>query len=119
MKELDEKTKALLEKYPHYTGEGEYCGTREYYEAVFEKETNRDPELHKAFTELHTRLVNEVIKFCKEHDLQVDEFYIGADGLLDSKKYGEWIFSTDSYMSMFVRKDNMQVDRDEPFLHSI
>lgn len=118
------KDEALLKTFPEYDGEGEYVGTREYWEFVFEQETNRNPELHKAFGELHTKIVNEVIRFCKEYDLDVDEFVVDADGLLGSKKFGEWCPCTDSSMSMYIAiKDKnghyYRVDRDKPFLYEI
>lgn len=121
---ITEEENKILEQFPEYHGEGAFVGTRDYWEGVFEFETNRDTKLHEAFSELHTRLVNEVIQFCKEHDLEVDEFSLSADGLLGSKKFGEWCPWTDSYMEMRVPKkdeDGMwYVDREgKPFLHEI
>lgn len=112
--------KKLLMQFPPYEEGGEFVGTREYWAGVFSCETNRDPELHGAFSKLHEKIVNEVIRFCKEYDLNVDEVHISASGLIGSKKYGEWCPCTDSSMSMYVLKKGhlgmMYPDRDEPFL---
>lgn len=113
----------LLDQFPPYKKGGKFVGTREYWEGVFSSESNRNPELHQAFSELHKRIVNEVIKFCKENDLTVDEFSIHADGVLGSKPYGEWVCSTDSSMAMYILKEgkdgHMYPDRDIPFLFEI
>lgn len=124
MNNITEEDKKILEQFPEYKEGGNYVGTRDYWESVFQMETNRDPKLHEAFSELHTKLVNEVIQFCKEHDLDVDEFTLSADGLLGSKKYGEWCPCTDSFMEMRDAKEDetfgYYVDRDgDPFLYEI
>ena len=121
---LTEEDRKILEQFPKYDDKPEnWVGSRDYWEFIFECEKNRNPELHKAFGELHTKIVNEVIQFCKEHDLDVDEFHVGADGLLGSKKFGEWTPSTDSYMNMYNRKvfeDGCEyIDREYPFLHEL
>lgn len=53
-------------------------------------------EIDKKFRELHDKLVNEVITFCKENDIEIDEFNLSADGVRESIKYGEWCPYTDS-----------------------
>lgn len=107
-----------------------WVGSKDYYEAVFETETNRDPKLHDAFSDLHKKIVNMVIQFCEEHGLKdVDEFYVGADGLSGSYGSHEWLCFTDSYMNMIKLIENTDEkskdlwtklpDRDNPFLHEI
>jgi len=115
---LTQEEKEQLKRFPKYDGKGEYVGTRDYWESVFEMETNRNPELHEAFSQLHTDIVNMVIRFCKEHNLtDVDEFVVGADGLMGSREYGEWCPCTDSSMSMrTIGKDGRN---DNPFLYEI
>ena len=103
----------------------EHKNTEKYWGYVFALETNRDKELHKAFSELHNKIVEEVITFCKEHNLtDVDEFTISADGLSGSIPHEQWCPCTDSSMSMVVLKKDkdtgmMIPDRDKPFLFEL
>ena len=119
------KDKELLESFPKYDKKNpsSWVGSRDYWESIFNDETNRDTELHKAFGELHVKIVNEVIQFCKEHNLDVDAFRVSADGLLSSRDYGEWCPCTDSSMSMYIEvKDESgyrHIDREKPFLYEI
>lgn len=55
--------------------------------------------LNKAFRELHTKLVNEIIDFCKEWHISIDEFRLNADDLEGSIKYGSWQSCTDSCLA--------------------
>jgi len=125
-KELTEEEKKELERFPKYDDKHAetWVGSREYYEAVFETETNRNPELHDAFSELHKKIVDMVLQFCKEHNLtDVDEFCVSADGLMGSIPYGEWCACTDSSMSITKAYENEYgwtvPNRDEPFLFEI
>lgn len=59
----------------------------------------QDEELTLAFRDLHSKLVNEVIKFCVEHNITIDEFHLNADCLEDSIKEGSWQSCTDSCLS--------------------
>ena len=122
-KKITEEDEKILEQFPPYDGKGEFVGTRDYWRFVFEQETNRDPKLHEAFCELHKKIVDEVIQFCKEHDLKIDEFNVGADGILGSIPYGEWCPCTDSSMSMckMVEGENgmSYTDRTHPFLYQM
>lgn len=118
----DEK---ILEQFPEYDGRPmHFLGSRKYWEGVFENETNRDPKLHEAFSDLHDKMVNDVIKFCKEHNLDVDELHLNIDGIQGSRDWGEWTCSTDSSMSMYVwerDKDGVlaHINREKPFLYEI
>jgi len=131
-KKLTEEEKKALEKYPKYDDSKPetWEGSRDYYEAVFKLETNRDPELHDAFSDLHEQIVNLVINFCKEHNLtDIDEFHVGADGIKGSIPYGVWCSCTDSSMSIIKLVENTEEvskeywpelpDRDNPFLFEI
>ncbi len=131
-KKLTEEEKKSLEKYPKYddTKPETWVGSRDYYEAVFETETNRDPELHDAFSDLHEQIVNLVVNFCKEHNLtDVDEFYVSANGIKGSVPYGVWCSCTDSDMSIIKLVENAEEaskeywpelpDREHPFLYEI
>lgn len=128
-KKLTEEEKKALEKFPAYdvSKPETWVGSREYWESIFTTETNRDPELHKAFSELHKKLVDLVIQFCEEHGLEdVDEVHFGADGLSDSYGHHEWTCFTDSSMNLIKLKDGLVKgwgsplpDRDNPFLHEV
>ena len=121
---MTKREEKILSAFPEYKEGGPYVGTRQYWENVFSRETNRDPKLHEAFSALHEKIVNEVIAFCKEHNLEVDEFCVSADGIRDSRDFGEWTPGTDSTMSMYAVKKNPKgrcriVDRSRPFLYEI
>lgn len=127
MNKLTNEEKKALEKFPKYDPKDAYSwiGSREYWESIFQTESNRDPELHKAFGELHKKIVDMVIQFCEEHNLpDVDEFHVGADGLSGSYGAHEWQCFTDSSMSLIKLKKDEQTgwnlpDRDNPFLYQI
>ena len=57
----------------------------------------KDKEINDKFRELHYNLVNEIISFCKENNIIVDELHLNADSLEDSIKAGSWQSCTDSY----------------------
>ncbi|MBO5631128.1 MAG: hypothetical protein J5965_18830 [Aeriscardovia sp.] len=44
--------------------------------------------------------MNEVISFCKENNIVVDEFFLHADCLDESIKFGKWHPSTDSVFEL-------------------
>ena len=125
-KKLTEEEKKALEKFPAYdeSKPETWVGSREYWESIFTAETNRDPGLHKAFSELHKKMVDLVIQFCEEHGLEnVDEVHFAADGLSGSYGHHEWTCFTDSSMNLVELKDNVikgwdapLPDRDNPFL---
>lgn len=125
MSNFTEKDDAILERFPHYEKGGEFVGTREYWEGIFSSESNRDPELHKAFSELHEKLVSEIIQFCEKHNLRdIAEVRLYANGLEGSFGYGRWESGTDSSMSLFVNKIDETTgwtvpDRKRPFLYEI
>lgn len=56
----------------------------------------QDIQLNNDFRELHKKLVNEVIQFCIDHNITIDEFHLNADNLEESIKFGEWSACTDS-----------------------
>ena len=101
----------------------EWVGSKDYWRYIFKHETNRDPELHKKFSELHGKIVDMVIAFCKENGLEdVTKFAVGADGLMDSYPFGRWTCGTDSYMRMrkaVCESDGIWVRDEKNFLHEI
>lgn len=81
----------------------------------------QDPDITQDFRNLHTEIVNKVIKFCKDHGIEIDDFYINADGVRGSIPYGEWCPFTDSSFSMYKFDEehpNMKSEP-EPYLWSI
>ena len=65
----------------------------------------QDEELTMKFRALHLEIVNKIISFCKENNIDVDEFHLNADELHDSIKYGSWQSCTDSAFSMIKFTD--------------
>lgn len=76
----------------------------------------QDVEITKKFRELHVKIVNEVISFCKDNGITVDEFYLHADGLDESIKFGSWQPATDSQFELV--KDAEGDEDKETFLFS-
>lgn len=56
----------------------------------------QDELLTTKFRELHYKLVNDIISFCKENNIVIDECYLSTDGLRESIPTGEWQSCTDS-----------------------
>lgn len=65
----------------------------------------QDDNLTRKFRELHKELVNKIISFCKENNINIDEFHLNADGVDGSIPYGEWQACTDSRFSMIKFTD--------------
>ena len=59
----------------------------------------QDEQLTNEFRKFHEFLVNQVIDFCKTHNITIDEFHLNADSLEDSIKAGSWQSCTDSCLS--------------------
>ena len=66
----------------------------------------QDDTLNQKFRELHHKLVNEVISFCKENELQIDGFHLGADGTFGSIPFGKWQPCTDSCLEFYELNSN-------------
>lgn len=60
----------------------------------------QDDEINKKFRELHKKIIDEIISFCKENNIVVDEIHLNADGVAGSIPYGEWEACTDSYFGL-------------------
>jgi len=56
----------------------------------------QDKELNEKFRAFHKDLVNQIIKFCKDNNIMIDEFHLNADELSPSIECGKWIGFTDS-----------------------
>ena len=59
----------------------------------------QDDKINEDFRNLHKELVNRIAEWCKEHNVIIDEFSLGADGFAESCKCGEWVSATDSSFS--------------------
>lgn len=67
----------------------------------------QDDILNQKFRELHYKLVNEIISFCKENELyQIEGFHLSADGVNVSIPYGKWEPCTDSCLEFYELKSN-------------
>ena len=60
----------------------------------------QNEEIDENFRKLHSKLVNEIITFCKENNIEIDEFSLSANGVRESIKCGEWCPDTDSCFSL-------------------
>lgn len=59
----------------------------------------QDEELTMKFRKFHEEIVNNIISFCKENNILIDEFHLNADSLENSIKAGSWQSCTDSCLS--------------------
>lgn len=66
----------------------------------------QDELLNKEFRKFHEVLVNQVISFCKSHNISIDEFRLSADGLAESIEAGSWQACTDSGFSLMKYSDD-------------
>lgn len=66
----------------------------------------QDDEITKAFRNLHHKLVNEIIKFCKDYNVEIDDFHLNADGVAGSIPYGQWEACTDSALTFIKYSDD-------------
>ena len=81
----------------------------------------QEETLTEEFSNLHKKLVNEIILFCKKNNVQIEGFNLSADGICNSIPYGEWTPGTDSSFVMY-RLDEINNRGEEtvkPFLYSI
>ncbi len=83
----------------------------------------QDEGLNEKFCELHHTLVEQIIVFCKDNNLEIDDVHLDIDGFRDSIQFGQWTAASDSAMTMF-RFDEEHTHRQnrsevEPFLCSM
>lgn len=72
----------------------------------------QDIQTDDDFKKLHHDLVNMVIKFCRDHDLEMDDFYLSIDEMRGSIPYEKWQACTDSSCSLY------QFDEEHPNMKS-
>ena len=56
----------------------------------------QEPELNFAFRNLHTNIINQIINFCQNWHISINEIHLNADCLEGSIKAGSWQACTDS-----------------------
>lgn len=77
----------------------------------------QDEHVTNAFRELHSKIIDEVVAFCKENKIDIDEFVLSADGLRFSIYSGTWHPGTDSCFKAY--RNVPFRDGEKPFLLSI
>ncbi len=56
---------------------------------TYELQQCQDDSLTKSFNKLHEDLVNMIISWCKKNNVEIDDFNLSGDELIDSIKYGK------------------------------
>ena len=79
---------------------------------IYSEQQCQDEKIIKNFKQLHISLVNTIVEFCKNNNIDIDEFLLTADNFKESIKFGSWHASTDSCL---IFENN----KDKPFLISI
>lgn len=119
-----ENIEEIIAAFPDYNyGENPYVGSKDYWRNIFKGESNRNPELHRAFSDFHKHLVQEVVDFCNKYNLtNIGDFSLYINDVQDSLEEGHWCSGTDSSMSLMKYGENEFgtefVERDYPFLMS-
>lgn len=89
-------------------------------EKKYSWQTCQDEELSKKFCILHDMLVEQIIEFCLENGIKIDDVHLDIDGLRDSIMFGQWTAATDSSMAMYSFDDEHPYRQNladvEPFL---
>lgn len=85
-------------------------------EKKYYNQSCQDDELTKKFREFHEKIVNEVVKFCKENNIKIDEVYMGIFDIQPSIDEGQWMHYTDSYLHFDTREETGE---SEHFLYSM
>ena len=65
----------------------------------------QEPELNFAFRSLHQNIINQIINFCQNWHIYIDEIHLNADCLEGSIKAGSWQACTDSGFSLMKYSD--------------
>jgi hypothetical protein len=79
----------------------------------------QDEEINNKFHKLHSAIVDMVISFCKDNNLDIDQVELGIDGIKSSIPYGSWQPCTDSWMNMYERTRSVrdiELEIPDPYL---
>jgi len=66
----------------------------------------QDEALNQKFRDFHKDIVNQIIDFCKNNNITIDEFKLSADSLSGSIKAGSWQSCTDSALTFMKYSDD-------------
>ena len=61
----------------------------------------QDEGMNEKFCELHHALVEKIIDFCVENELEIDDVHLDIDNFRDSIRFGQWTAASDSSMTMY------------------
>ena len=96
IKEFDENKNKKAAKLVKYAADNHIKFDIPEDNRKFPRQQCQDDKLNEAFRRLHTKLVNDIILFCKAWNIEIDEFHLTADALRESIQQGEWVSFTDS-----------------------
>lgn len=63
--------------------------------------------INEKFNDLHHRLVNDIVSFCKENNIEASSVQFGIDGLESSLEFGSWHPCTDSSFRICNKNDEV------------
>jgi hypothetical protein len=66
----------------------------------------QDENITMAFRELHKELVNKIIKFCNDYNVQINEVYFNIYDIDESIPYSSWQAPTDSSLTFMKFSDD-------------
>lgn len=78
---------------------------KEYLKDKYYGQIEQRDNINESFRNLHKEIVDRIASWCKENDLELDDFSLSADGFEESCKYGHWVSSTDSSFSCWKFND--------------
>lgn len=87
-------------------------------EEKYPYQISQDPDLKKRFDGLHKDIMENVIEFCRDNGIEIDEFFIQADGMKESIRAGRWSPVTDSVCAMEIDRETANMEG-KPFLLSM
>ena len=79
----------------------------------------QDDLVNQKFRVLHKQIVNAIIQFCKENDIDIDEASLNIDGISASIPYGQWEACTDSSLIFNKEITHRGGEEQEPYLYSM
>ena len=75
---------------------------------VFGKDNiDNNVNINEKFKDLHHKLVNEIVDFCKKYNIEASSISLIADGLESSIEFGSWHPGTDSSFQLFNKNNEV------------